>query len=158
MTQLLIPFATLLHALSTVVFVGYFVLMAVLILPASTQNGFTPQVGAWLSSISHRSRSWLYSALVLLGVTGTYLTLVDANYRGIGNFANPWAILMLIKHIVILGMLVLGFWFNSIRRVGPLMAANTRADQALAAFRWYTNAMAFAGVLVLLLPAVSEAQ
>lgn len=65
---------------------------------------------------------------------------------------------MLVKHILILAMIAMGFWFNGILRVGPLMSSNTGSTQAIARFRQYSNLMAIAGVLVLLLTAISQAQ
>jgi hypothetical protein len=52
----------------------------------------------------------------------------------------------------------MGFWFNGILRVGPLMSSNTGAAQAQIRFRLYVNLMAIAGILVLLLTAISQAQ
>ena len=87
---------------------------------------------------------------------GTYLTIVDPNYLGIGKFDNFWAIMMLVKHIVIVGMIGIGFWFNAILRVGPMMSSNHGAEQAIARFRNYVNCMAVSGVLVLLLTALAQ--
>jgi hypothetical protein len=39
-------------------------------------------------------------------------------------------------------MIAMGFWFNAILRVGPLMSSNTGVAQAISRFRWYSNAMA----------------
>jgi uncharacterized membrane protein len=111
-----------------------------------------------LSEISRRSRSWLYASLLVFAVTGTYLTLVDSYYLGIGNFGNIWSILMLVKHILILGMLVIGFWYNGLLRVGPQLVSNSGGEQALVRFRQYSNLMAIIGVLVLLLTAISQVQ
>jgi uncharacterized membrane protein len=156
MTQLLIATATTLHALATVVFIGYFVLLSVLILPAlpKLESG----TGLVLSEISKRSRAWMYGSFGIFVVTGVYLMLVDANYQGIGNFNNPWAVFMLIKHIVIVGMIGLGFWYNALQRVGPAMRANNNVAQAVEKFRQYVNVMAVCGVAVLLLTALSQAQ
>jgi hypothetical protein len=55
-------------------------------------------------------------------------------------------------------MIGMGFWFNAILRVGPLMSSNTGSTRAIAHFRQYSNLMAIAGVLVLLLTAISQAQ
>jgi hypothetical protein len=38
------------------------------------------------------------------------------------------------------------------------MSSNTGAKQALARFRWYVNAMAICGVLVLLLTALAQVE
>jgi putative copper export protein len=98
----------------------------------------------------------MYLSLIVFAVTGTYLTIADPNYLGIGNFGNIWGILMLVKHILIVGMIVIGFWYNAILRVGPLMSSNTGADQALARFGLYSKLMAVSGVLVLLLTALAQ--
>ena len=134
MPQFLVTFSTWLHTLVTVVFIGYYFLLALIFLPALTKNKEIP-TGMLLNEISRHSRGWLYLSMLVFFVTGIYLTFADPNYRGIGNFSNPWAMLMLVKHILILGMIGVGFWFNAILRVGPLMSSNTGAAQAIARFR-----------------------
>ena len=100
----------------------------------------------------------MYVSLLIFLVTGIYLTLVDPNYLGIGNFNNFWAVMMLVKHVLIVVMIALGFWFNAILRVGPILNSNTGAQQAIARFRNYVNAMAVCGVLVLLLTALAQVE
>lgn len=154
MTQILVALSYWLHAVATVVFIGYFVLMAGIYLPtlARAKNGTA------LSEISRRSRPWMYGSLLIFLITGIYLMLIDPNYLGIGNFGNFWAVMMLVKHILIVAMIALGFWFNAILRVGPLMSSNTGAEQAIARFRNYNNMMAVCGVLVLLLTALAQVE
>lgn len=149
MSQILISLSYWLHALATVVFVGHYFLLATIYLPALSKNGPS------LSEISKRSRYWLYGSLIVFAVTGVYLTFVDPNYQGIGNFNNFWTVMMLVKHILIVGMIALGFWYNAILRVGPLISSN-HPEQAIARFRQYVNAMAVCGVLVLLLTAIAQ--
>jgi hypothetical protein len=64
--------------------------------------------------------------------------------------------LMLVKHLIILGMVAVGFWYNAFLRVGPQMSSNSGAAQALKNFRSYAYIMAFSGVLVLLLTAIAQ--
>lgn len=151
MSQFLISISTWLHAMATVVFIGHFVLLAGLYLPVLTPNG------AMLSAISKRSRGWLYAALLIFMVTGVHLTFVDPNYLGLGNFNNFWAVMMLVKHVLIVVMIGMGFWFNAILRVGPLMSSNNSAA-AILRFRKYVNAMAVCGVLILLLTALAQVE
>jgi len=151
MAQILISISTWLHAFATVVFIGHFVLLAGIYLPALSKNGPA------LSEISKRSRPWMYAALIIFMVTGIALMLVDPNYRGIGNFSNFWAVMMLVKHILIVAMIGMGFWFNAIMRVGPMMSSNY-PEQAIIRFRKYINAMAVCGVLVLLLTALAQVE
>jgi len=149
MTQFLISISTWLHALATVVFIGHFVLLAGIYIPALSKNGPA------LSEVSKRSRPWMYASLIVFAITGTYLTFVDPNYMGIGNFGNLWAVMMLAKHILIVVMIGMGFWFNAIMRVGPMMSSNN-PEQAVLRFRNYVNVMAVCGVLVLLLTAIAQ--
>jgi uncharacterized membrane protein len=154
MTQLLVATANALHALASVVFVGYYLLLSLLYLPAlaKPENGG----GAALGEVSKRSRPWLYASLVVFALTGVYLTLADANYAGIGNFNTPWAALMLVKHILILAMIVIGFWYNFIQRVGPALRSYPNDAQKMAHFRRYCNAMTVCGILVLILTAFAQ--
>jgi uncharacterized membrane protein len=152
MTPILIAISYWLHALATVVLIGHFVLLAVIYLPALADNP------AALSAISKRSRWWMYASLLVFILTGVYLMFIDPNYLGIGKFNNFWSVMMLVKHLLIVGMIGMGFWFNAVLRVGPLMSSNTGAVQALGRFRWYVNAMAISGVLVLLFTAFAQVE
>ncbi len=155
MSQVLLAISTTLHALAMIIFVGHYLLTSLIYLPALST---TDNAGKALGEMSYRSRRWLYGSILVFGVTGIHLMLVDPNYLGIGNFSNPWAILMLIKHILILVMIALGFWFNALQRVGPAMRSNSGAARGVAVFRRYSNIMAVCGVLVLALTALSQAQ
>jgi len=151
MSQIMIALCVWLHALGTVILIGYFLLLSLIYLPVLAKQD--PTI---LSEISKRSRPWMYSSLLIFIITGTYLTFVDPNYLGFADFGNLWAILMLVKHMLVLGMIAMGFWLNAILRVGPSIISNSGAEQAFARFRWYVNAMAISGVLILLLTAVAQ--
>ncbi len=151
MASTLIALSFWLHALATVLFIGHFVLLAVIYLPALADHP------AALSAISNRSRWWMYASLMVFFITGVYLMYVDPDYLGIGRFNNFWSVMMLVKHLLIVGMIGMGFWFNAILRVGPQMRSNSSAAQAMSQFRGYANAMALCGVLVLLLTAFAQA-
>ncbi|HEX9333544.1 MAG TPA: hypothetical protein VF896_16745 [Anaerolineales bacterium] len=153
MSQILIALSVWLHALGTVVLIGHYLLLSIIYVPALAKKD-----GTVLSEISKRSRPWLYTSLLIFVVTGIYLTLADPNYLGIGNFGNVWGIVMLVKHILLLGMLGLGFWFNGILRVGSMMSSNNSAELATRRFRLYSNLMAISGILVLLLTALAQVQ
>lgn len=100
----------------------------------------------------------MYISLLIFLFTGSYLTLADPNYLGFADFGNVWGILMLVKHLLILGMIGMGFWFNAILRVGPLMSSNSGAEQATRRFRLYANLMTISGMLVLLLTAIAQVE
>lgn len=157
MTQTLIAFSYWLHSLATVVLIGHYLLLAVLYLPA--MKGTSPEItGPILSEISKRSRRWMYASLLIFIVTGVYLMFADPNYRGVGDFSNFWSVMMLVKHILIVGMIGAGFFFNAILRVGPMLSSRNGGQQAYARFRLFVNSMAVSGVLVLLLTALAQIQ
>ena len=154
MLQFLIPLSNVLHTLATVIFIGHYLLLSLLYLPVLSkmeQGG-----AAALSEISKRSRAWLYIALGLFALTGIYLTLADPYYLGLGKFQNAWSVLMLVKHVLILGMIGLGFWFNVIVRVGSLLCSTSNSVLGVARLRLYSNLMSVCGVLVLLLTAIAQ--
>ena len=153
MYQIIISLSTWLHSLATILFIGHHLLLVSLYLPAVAE---TNAGGAVLSAISKRSRPWMYLSLLVFFLTGTHLTLVNSSYLGLGNFGNPWAILMLVKHLLILVMIGLGFWFNGLLRVGPRMSGNTGAEDAMQSFGYYARLMSISGLLVLLLTALAQ--
>jgi uncharacterized membrane protein len=146
-----------LHGLATVVLIGHYLLLALIYLPAFAKSQADSVSAMNLSEISKRSRVWMYASLGVFIVTGIYLMYADSNYLGIGNFGNLWSILMLVKHILIVGMLGMGFWYNAILRIGPQLVSNSGSVQAFVRFRQYSVQMAIAGLLVLLLTAISQA-
>jgi uncharacterized membrane protein len=153
MSQGLIALSIWLHNLGTILLIGHYLLLSLIYLPTLASNNKTI-----LSQISKRSRPWMYISLLILMFTGSYLTLADPNYLGFADFGNVWGILMLVKHLLILGMIGMGFWFNAILRVGPMMSSNSGAEQATRRFRLYANLMAISGMLVLLLTALAQVE
>ena len=153
MLQILNGLSVWLHALATIIFIGYFLLLALIYLPVLGMKDLLI-----LSEISKHSRLWLYVSLLIFAITGVYLTFVDPNYLGLANFGNLWAILMLVKHLLILGMIAIGFWFNAILRVGPMLNSNHGAVRVISRYRLYVNLMAIAGILILLLTAFSQVE
>jgi len=48
---------------------------------------------------------------------------------------------MLVKHILIVGMIGLGFWFNVVVRVGSLLRSTSNSALGVTRLRLYSNAM-----------------
>jgi uncharacterized membrane protein len=152
MSQILIALSTWLHAIATVILIGHYLLLSVIYIPALAKDNRPA-----LSEISKHSRSWLYISLLVFAITGTYLMLIDSEYLGFMKFTNFWGIMMFTKHILVFVMLALGFWYNAILRVGPMMSSNNSAELGIKRFRQYSNWMSISGVLVLLLTALAQA-
>jgi uncharacterized membrane protein len=148
MTQILVSISVWLPAVATVIFIGHYLLLSVIYLPVLLIN----ENRTTLSQISRRSRPWLYASLLVCIVTGTYLMLIDPGYLGFMNLGNLWGMVMLVKHILIFAMIAMGFWFNAILRVGPMMSSKTGAAQAIARFRQYSNAIAISVLCLVPIP------
>lgn len=69
--------------------------------------------------------------------------LADPNYLGVGDFGNPWSLLMPAKPVLIVAMIGMGFVFNGLLRVGPMMSSNNSAQLCIRRFRLYSNLMRF---------------
>lgn len=157
MSQTLISLSLWLHSLATIILIGHYLLLAIIYLPAMKKSPLDVS-GPILSEVSKQSRRWMYASLLIFIITGIYLMFADPNYLGVGDFGNFWSIMMLVKHILIVGMIGAGAFFNAILRVGPMLSSRNGAEQALARFQRYVNLMAVSGVLVLLLTALSQIQ
>jgi uncharacterized membrane protein len=157
MAQALFSLSLWLHALATVIFIGHYLLLAVIYLPVMSKSPLEV-TGPILSAISKQSRRWMYTALAVFFITGIYLMFADPNYLGVGDFGNFWSVMMLVKHILVLLMIGAGFWFNAIQRVGPMLSSRNNGEQAYGRFKRYVNIMAICGVLVLLLTAFAQIQ
>jgi uncharacterized membrane protein len=151
MSQILTALSIWLHALGTVILIGHYLLLSVIYLPVLEKDG-----GLFLSQISKRSRPWMYVSLVIFTITGIYLMYVNPDYLGVGKFGNLWSVMMLVKHLLIVGMIGLGFWYNALLRVGPMMVSSNNAELGIRRFRMFSTLMAISGVLVLLLTALAQ--
>ena len=154
MSQFLSALSTTTHSLATTFFIGHYFIMAVLVLPNISKGESTGY--ETLSRISKKSRWWLYGSLAILAISGAFLTFADPNYSGIGQFDTTWAILMLVKHIVIVLMLFIGFWFNAIKRAGKGMLSTSNAEVAYLRFKRYILLMSVLGMIVLILTGIGQ--
>jgi hypothetical protein len=100
----------------------------------------------------------VYGSLAVFGVTGIYPMLASPHYLGVGKFVNPWSILMMVKHVVVLVMIGLGSYINVITR-GRAQPSATDATRTagLSRLQGVVNAMMVSGIVILLLTAAAQA-
>lgn len=147
MDPALVALSSALHALATAVFVGHFVLL-----------GFvyrleTPEVARALGVLSRAARPWLYGSLAVLAITGTHLMLVDGHYRGFLRVG----VRMAAKHVLVGGLVLVGFGFNVMGRIGHRLRGAPEDPVARAGFRRYIRTMATLGIAVVALTAWGQA-
>lgn len=112
MVDWLLALSYFLHLVATVVWLGGLVLMSVLVWPeARTLLARREQSGILLDLLD-RIRKRFYPlanlSLIVLIVTGLFQMDKNRHYDGLLQITNDWTRAILIKHIAVLGMLVVG--------------------------------------------------
>jgi uncharacterized membrane protein len=120
--------AAWLHTVAFVIAWGYYGILGRMVLPGLEHSLAGPAIGDALVAIERRALPLVGLSVVLFALTGTYLLLADPHYAGLGNvLASTWTKLMLVKHVLVIGLVVLGVAVDRlIRDVGD---ATTDGDR-----------------------------
>src|SRR5512135_1727485 len=111
MSTYLVALSNCLHVLATVVMVGYYLFTGLIYLPILERQMRANTLCGLLEQVSARLRPYFGGSLLIFLVTGTHLMLINPSYPGFGNlFANPWTILIVLKHVLVLFFLALAVY------------------------------------------------
>ena len=153
MSTILVPLSTWLHVLATIIFIGYYLFTSLIYLPVLERQMPANTLRLLLEQISARLRPFFGGSLLIFLVTGTHLMLINKNYLGLGNFfANPWTVLIVIKHVLVLAFLVLAVYSER----AFLGQISDQKPEALKKFRWALNINTVLGVVILLLTSIAQ--
>ncbi len=153
MNNLLVAFSTWLHVLATIVWIGYYLFTGLIYLPVFERCLQTNTLRDLLEQVSARLRPYFGGSLLVFMVTGTYLMLINQNYLGLGNFfANPWSVLIVIKHVLVLVFLALAV-FSERAFMGKI---SDQKPEALQRFRWTVNINTLLGIVILLMTSIAQ--
>lgn len=144
------------HLVATVSLVGYYVVLALVVLPALVAQ-LGEDASAIVAAIERRAMPVLVGSGVVFLVTGVYLLTSDARYGGAGNVNGDWASLLLIKHLAILAMLVLGSYVDGLIVRAAEAGQQPGPAAAMARIRLGVGGMAALGLIVVLLTAAAQA-
>ena len=137
------------HTLATIILIGHYLLLGLGYLPALRRSMDDKSLAGTLAAIAASIRQPMLISLIVFAITGIYLMVGNDSYQGLGQFANAWSMLMLIKHIVVIVMIGLGFRLNAkISKAGK---------NWLNSFTSHLYATSVCGLLVLLLTAFAQA-
>ena len=151
--------AVWLHSLATVVLLGYYAVLALIVIPVlrSLLNG--QAIGRVIPAIERRALPLVAAAIGVFLVTGLYLMLSDARFAGFGQFfGSTWSTLIVIKHVVVVVLIGVGAYLDVL--VMPAIAGPVdEAARAAAVTRLARSAtaMVILGTIVLLLTAAAQA-
>ena len=125
--------AVWLHTVAFVIAWGFYGVLARMILPGLRNSLDLAGQTRALAAIERRALPFVLFAVVLFLVTGTYLLVTNSAYHGLGNFATTWAMLMLVKHGLVIVLVGLGVLIDYLIRG----AADAQEDRDRASdLRW----------------------
>jgi len=154
MTNYLVALSTWLHALATIVMIGYFIFTSLIFLPVFERQIQVNALRPLLEHISARLKPFFGGSLLIFIVTGTHLMLVNENYLGLGKFfSNSWSVLMVIKHVLVVAFLALAVFSER----AYLVKISDQKPEALKQFRLALNINTILGAVILLLTSIVQA-
>jgi uncharacterized membrane protein len=99
---------TFLHDLFSVVWIGGLVTLGLIVIPvARAALGKGPQMKALLQGIRRRLSVFVYVSMIGLLVTGILLSRRSPAFQGLFAMGNPYALVLGIKHILVVAMVVI---------------------------------------------------
>ena len=96
-----------LHLLTTVVWLGSLLVMALIALPAWLQQSLSDN--QWFRFQS-RLLPYVNASMVVLWITGFYQMTVDEAYTGFLAIDSTWAVAILLKHVAVVAMTAIGLY------------------------------------------------
>lgn len=124
-----------LHMLATVVWIGGLVALVIIVLPAAYRTLTPESYSQLLGQIQRRLDPLAWLSLAVLLVTGLFQLSANPNYEGLLSISGRWAISILIKHILFLGMIGISAYLTwgvlpSLRRIAMLQAKGMDPQEA----------------------------
>jgi len=154
MSTFLVALSTWLHALATIVMIGYYVFTSLIYLPIFERQMQTNTLRDLLEQVSTRLKPFFGGSLLIFLITGTHLMQINENYLGLGRFfSNSWSVLMVIKHVLVLAFLALAVFSERVF----LGQISDQKPESLKKFRWTVNINTVLGVAILLLTTIAQA-
>ncbi|HJW90853.1 MAG TPA: CopD family protein [Anaerolineales bacterium] len=124
-----------LHMLATVAWIGGLVTLSILVLPAARQTLDARAYAELLARLRRRLDPLGWLSLLVLAGTGLFQMSASPNYQGFLAFSNRWAVAILVKHIVFLGIIAISAYltWGLIPRLGraALLLARGQAAASL---------------------------
>jgi len=153
MSNLLVALSTWLHVLATIVMIGYYLFTTLVYLPIFERRMSADALRDLLEQVSARLRPLFGGSLLIFLITGAHLMLINRNYLGLGHFfSNPWSVLIVIKHVLVLAFLALA----AISERAFLAQISDQKPAALKQFHWALNINTVVGAIILLLTAIAQ--
>jgi uncharacterized membrane protein len=145
-----------LHMMATALLIGQYLVFALVILPALQSRLELPARVKMVAGMIRQARPWVYVALAVFLITGCGMLFLNPFYTGYMEMSNAWSVLMLTKHTVVLGLIVLGAYLDQGVSRKLENAKTEDAGAALRLFRTVNGLLLLGGVAILSLTAVAQ--
>jgi uncharacterized membrane protein len=121
--------------LATVVWIGSLAALSLLILPVARRTLDARAFSAFLNGLQQRLDPMAWLSLVILLGTGMFQMSANPNYSGFLAIRGQWAIAILTKHVIFLGMMALSAYVTwgllpALRRVTLRQASGQNVPEA----------------------------
>ncbi len=156
MRELILAIFYWLHLLATVIWIGGIAFILLVAVPSAKQVLGT-EAGKLMGEISKRFTPLANYSIIFLIVTGIALTGFNKQFSGIGIFENNWTSVLIMKHTLVIGMVVVHFYRGLV--LSPKIGRTEIPTEKKSLQKISLNLVKvnfFFGILVLLLSAISS--
>lgn len=124
------------HLIATVIWIGGIIFILFVAMP-SVKQVLRSESGKLMGEISKRFTPIANYSIIFLLVTGIILTVLNKQLSEIESVRNNWTLFLIVKHVLILGMLVVHFYRGLI--LAPKIAGIESAEKKTALQRLSLN-------------------
>ena len=120
--------------LATVAWIGGLVALVVLILPVARVVLDANNYSHFLENLQRRLDPLSWFSLAILLATGLFQLSSNPNYEGLLSISNRWAISILVKHILFLGMIAVSAYMTwgllpNLRRIALMRSKGIEPEE-----------------------------
>ena len=99
-----------LHLIAMVAWIGGVFINNLALSPSARESLEPPVMGRFMGSYMKRFRVLAYVCMGILVVTGVIMTFFSPQYAGGFDLSGPWALFLLLKHILVVVLIIIGVY------------------------------------------------
>jgi len=99
--QIVLALSNSVHLLATAIWIGGIMAFSLVVTPSAQETLPPPMIGKLFGSAMKRFRPLVYFSIFAFLISGIAMTYLSENYTGFLDLSTSWAVLSLIKHVVV---------------------------------------------------------
>lgn len=136
MSEIILAASHWVHLFATVIWIGGIIFMLFIAMPSAKQI-LGSDAAKLMGEISKRFTPIANYSIIFLLVTGIILTVLNKQLSEIERIRNNWTLFLIVKHVLVLGMVVVHFYRGLI--LAPKIAGTESAEQKVSLQRLSLN-------------------